>query len=142
MPLLQAAGTAFVVVAAPERDALREASYFVERLDAEGMPLAGLVLNRVHPPVGAPACRAARAAAAAEELGDDDGGVLTDARGLRTLPRLRDYTRCGRRDRQRRWRDRFIAGHPRNTPVAEVPAPPRTSTTSTGCGGRRGAAGR
>ncbi len=33
--------TAFVVVAAPERDALREASFFVDRLDEEGMPLAG-----------------------------------------------------------------------------------------------------
>ena len=46
--LLQAPGTAFLVVAAPEPDALREASYFVERLRAEQMPLAGLVLNRVH----------------------------------------------------------------------------------------------
>ena len=46
--LLQAPGTAFLVVAAPEPDALREASYFVERLDAERMPLAGLILNRVH----------------------------------------------------------------------------------------------
>ena len=34
----------------PSRDALREASYFVERLAAERMPLAGLVLNRVHRP--------------------------------------------------------------------------------------------
>ena len=33
--MLQAADTAFVVVAAPERDALREASYFVERLEAD-----------------------------------------------------------------------------------------------------------
>ncbi len=33
--LLKAPGTAFVVVAAPEPDALREASYFVERLSAE-----------------------------------------------------------------------------------------------------------
>ena len=33
--LLQAPGTAFLVVAAPERDALREAAYFVERLAAE-----------------------------------------------------------------------------------------------------------
>ena len=45
--LLQAPGTAFLVVAAPERDALREASYFVDRLEADSMPLAGLVLNRV-----------------------------------------------------------------------------------------------
>ncbi|MCA1722154.1 MAG: AAA family ATPase [Actinobacteria bacterium] len=46
--LLKAPGTAFVVVAAPERDALREAAYFVERLAEEQMPLAGLVVNRVH----------------------------------------------------------------------------------------------
>ena len=44
--LLQAPGTAFVVVAAPEPDALREAAYFVERLAGENMPLAGLVVNR------------------------------------------------------------------------------------------------
>jgi anion-transporting ArsA/GET3 family ATPase len=45
--LLQDAETAFVVVAAPERDALREASFFAGRLDEEGMPLAGLVVNRI-----------------------------------------------------------------------------------------------
>ncbi|MGD9957629.1 MAG: ArsA family ATPase, partial [Candidatus Nanopelagicales bacterium] len=45
--MLQAPDTAFLVVAAPERDALREASYFVERLETDSMPLAGLVLNRV-----------------------------------------------------------------------------------------------
>jgi anion-transporting ArsA/GET3 family ATPase len=45
--LLKAPGTAFVVVASPEPDALREASFFVERLQAEEMPLAGVVLNRV-----------------------------------------------------------------------------------------------
>jgi len=47
--LLRSPGTAFVVVAAPEPDALREAAYFVDRLSAEEMPLAGLVLNRTHP---------------------------------------------------------------------------------------------
>lgn len=68
--LLQASGTAFLVVAAPERDALREAAYFVERLAAEDMPLAGLVLNRVH---GSSAAQltAERALAAAEALSDD-----------------------------------------------------------------------
>ncbi|HEY0891235.1 MAG TPA: ArsA family ATPase, partial [Nocardioides sp.] len=44
--LLQARGTAFLVVAAPEPDALREAAYFVERLSGDRMPLAGLVVNR------------------------------------------------------------------------------------------------
>jgi anion-transporting ArsA/GET3 family ATPase len=36
MRCCSAADTAFVVVAAPERDALREASYFVDRLDRRG----------------------------------------------------------------------------------------------------------
>ncbi|MFJ2907391.1 ArsA family ATPase [Streptomyces sp. NPDC087212] len=76
--LLQAPGTAFLVVAAPERDALREAAYFVERLAAESMPLAGLVLNRVHGS-GADRLSAERALAAAENLVeprivDQDGG--------------------------------------------------------------------
>lgn len=73
--LLQAPGTAFLVVAAPERDALREAAYFVERLAAEDMPLAGLVLNRVHGS-GAAQLTAERALAAAESLEEpaDTGG--------------------------------------------------------------------
>lgn len=75
--LLQAPGTAFLVVAAPERDALREAAYFVERLAAEEMPLAGLVLNRVHGS-GAARISAERALAAAETLEAEnleDGGM-------------------------------------------------------------------
>ncbi|GAU67821.1 putative anion-transporting ATPase [Streptomyces sp. NBRC 110611] len=78
--LLQAPGTAFLVVAAPERDALREAAYFVERLAAEEMPLAGLVLNRVHGS-GAAQLSAERALAAAETLMDDgpaQGGGAAD----------------------------------------------------------------
>ncbi|MEU6774199.1 ArsA family ATPase [Streptomyces sp. NPDC046759] len=84
--LLQAPGTAFLVVAAPERDALREAAYFVERLAAEKMPLVGLVLNRVHGS-GARRLSAERALAAAENLEDprivDQGGGKA---GLRNSP--------------------------------------------------------
>ncbi|MFI0785171.1 ArsA family ATPase [Streptomyces lydicus] len=79
--LLQAPGTAFLVVAAPERDALREAAYFVERLAAEQMPLAGLVLNRVHGS-GAAQLSAERALAAAEALTDglsEDGAADGEA---------------------------------------------------------------
>ncbi|MEU0956321.1 ArsA family ATPase [Streptomyces niveus] len=76
--LLQAPGTAFLVVAAPERDALREAAYFVERLAAEGMPLAGLVLNRVHGS-GAARLSAERARAAAENL--EEGRIVDQGRG-------------------------------------------------------------
>lgn len=76
--LLQAPGTAFLVVATPERDALREAAYFVERLAAERMPLAGLVLNRVH---GSEAARlsAEHALAAAENL--ETVGIVDQAAG-------------------------------------------------------------
>ncbi len=76
--LLQAPGTAFLVVAVPERDALREAAYFVERLAAEEMPFAGLVLNRVH---GSAASRlsAERALAAAENL--DEGRIVDQEAG-------------------------------------------------------------
>ncbi|WP_228995151.1 ArsA family ATPase [Streptomyces sp. DH8] len=76
--LLQAPGTAFLVVATPERDALREAAYFVERLAAEDMPLAGLVLNRVH---GSEAARLSseQALAAAENL--DDARIVDQEAG-------------------------------------------------------------
>ncbi|MDG4665222.1 ArsA family ATPase [Mycobacterium sp. 236(2023)] len=47
--LLKRRGTQFVVVSAAEPDALREASFFVDRLSTEHMPLAGLILNRTHP---------------------------------------------------------------------------------------------
>ncbi|MFF7129417.1 ArsA-related P-loop ATPase [Streptomyces sp. NPDC008240] len=84
--LLQAPGTAFLVVAAPERDALREAAYFVQRLAAEDMPLVGLVLNRVHGS-GAGRLSAERALAAAENLEEprivDQGGGKA---GLRNSP--------------------------------------------------------
>ena len=45
--ILKADQTAFLVVASPDADALREAAFFVERLAEESMPLAGLVLNRL-----------------------------------------------------------------------------------------------
>jgi anion-transporting ArsA/GET3 family ATPase len=85
--LLRAPGTAFLVIAAPEPDALREASYFVERLAQEGMPLAGLILNKVHQ---SPAARlsAARSLAAAETLQADHGG--RDAGGQDRPPDVGD----------------------------------------------------
>ncbi|GAA2092249.1 ArsA family ATPase [Microlunatus panaciterrae] len=46
--LLSSDHTTFVVVATAERDALREAAYFVDRLSDEDMPLSGVVVNRVH----------------------------------------------------------------------------------------------
>jgi anion-transporting ArsA/GET3 family ATPase len=46
--LLSSRHSTFLVVATPNRDALREAEYFVDRLTEEGMPLSGMVVNRVH----------------------------------------------------------------------------------------------
>ncbi|GII86790.1 hypothetical protein Ssi03_47800 [Sphaerisporangium siamense] len=114
--LLQAPGTAFVVVAAPERDAMREASYFVERLAEERMPLAGLVINRVHRSP-APALSAARSTAAAEDL---------EARGEHELTAAVLRLHAGRMQlaaREHRERDHFASAHP-TVPISEVPAMP------------------
>ncbi|SDR72795.1 Anion-transporting ATPase, ArsA/GET3 family [Friedmanniella luteola] len=64
--LLSSRHTTFVVVATPQRDALREAAYFVDRLTEEQMPLAGLVINRTH--VSGLDVSAERALSLAEDL--------------------------------------------------------------------------
>ncbi len=117
--LLRMPGTAFLVIAAPEPDALREASYFVERLERDGMPLAGLVLNRVH---SLPAARlsAARSLAAAETLQGQPDGEST-ALGIAAL-RLH-AERMRQAESERRLARRFTAAHPL-VPVATVPAQP------------------
>lgn len=75
--LLRAPGTVFVVVAAPEPDALREASYFVDRLVEEEMPLAGVVVNRVHRTT-VPQITFAHALAGADALDADTAHVRDD----------------------------------------------------------------
>lgn len=47
--LLRQPGTVFLVVATPQPAAVREATFFADRLRAERMPLAGLLLNQTHP---------------------------------------------------------------------------------------------
>jgi anion-transporting ArsA/GET3 family ATPase len=133
--LLQTPGTAFVVVATPEPDALREASYFVERLSQDRMPLAGLVLNRVH---RSPAARlsAARSLAAAEALQPvtfgENGATLADGNGEAgagqryplAVAALRLHAeRMQLIALERRLAQRFTAAHP-GVPVAEVLAQP------------------
>ncbi|MEV7724463.1 ArsA family ATPase [Streptomyces sp. NPDC087917] len=93
--LLQAPGTAFLVVAAPEPDALREAAYFVERLAAERMPLAGLVLNRVHTSE-AERLSAERALAAAENL--EEGCIVDQESGKAGLRNTGDMLTAGHAD--------------------------------------------
>jgi anion-transporting ArsA/GET3 family ATPase len=112
--LLKEPGTAFVVVAVPERDALREAAYFVERLGDERMPLAAMVLNRVHT-TAAPGLSAQRAVAAAEAL-DDSGESALTAAVLRV-----HAERIALAARDERLADRFGSAH-RSVPVVEVAA--------------------
>ncbi|HEX4685499.1 MAG TPA: ArsA-related P-loop ATPase [Nocardioides sp.] len=112
--LLQADKTAFLVVAAPEPDALREAAYFVERLSEDDMPLAGLVINRASPlPLGEVTADAAMAAA--QRLREDDADSLTA--GLLRL----HADRVRMVEREARLRERFEAAHPQ-VPAAVVPA--------------------
>ena len=115
--LLQADGTAFVVVAAPEIDAMREAAYFVERLSAEKMPLAGLVVNRMHPD-DIVDITAADAESAGHRLAS--GGPME--RGTSELLAVQaERARLSRREA--RVAQRFSAAHPRvpTVPVRALP---------------------
>ncbi|HVB46054.1 MAG TPA: ArsA family ATPase [Streptosporangiaceae bacterium] len=117
--LLRAPGTSFLVIAGPEHDALREASYFVERLERDGMPLAGLILNRVH---RSPAARlsAARSLAAAETLqglADSESSALAITALRLHAERMRQVAS------EQRLAERFTAAHPL-VPVAQIPAQP------------------
>ncbi|WP_433801192.1 ArsA family ATPase [Actinomycetospora sp. CA-084318] len=111
--LLRAPGTAFLVVAAPEPDALREASYFVERLGTERMPLAGMVLNRTHPVHAT--LSGARAREGAEALEAARGDATTAA-----VLRLH-ADRVETAERERRVLARFTRAHPA-VPIVDVPA--------------------
>ncbi len=113
--LLQTRETAFLVVAAPEADALREAAYFVERLDSEAMPLAGLVVNRATR--GLDGLSAEQAVAGAERLESGDAAAPGLTAGLLRLHA--DRTR--RVERERRLQERFRAAHP-HVPTAVVAA--------------------
>jgi anion-transporting ArsA/GET3 family ATPase len=112
--VLQAPETAFLVVASPDPDAVREADYFAGRLSQERMPLAGLVLNRVHD-------------VAAVEISEEEA--------LRASERIRGENPAAadvllihaqlqaRAARERKVTRRFTAAHP-EVPVATVAAQP------------------
>ncbi len=108
--LLAGEGTAFVVVASPEQDAVREACFFVDRLEAEGMPLAGVVVNRL-------------TTSLAPELEADDALAVAERADELTRQLLRVHARRAMR------RDSEIAAVERLTrlvpPVATVVAPDR-----------------
>ena len=113
--LLQDSGTAFIVIAAPERDALREAAFFVERLKTDSMPLAGLVLNRVQGggEIDLSAEQATASAERLEKMGEDER--LTAALLRLHANRQKIHTR------QLHLAERFTAAHP-GVAATTVPA--------------------
>jgi len=114
--VLQARETAFLLVAAPEPDAVREAAYFAGRLGEERMPLAGLVLNRVHrTTVETPT--AAESLAAAQRLAELGGHEAT-VEALRAHAALAQQAA-----RERRVATVFTDAFPQ-VPTAAVPAQP------------------
>ena len=113
--LLQDRRTAFLVVAAPEPDALREAAYFVERLRQERMPLAGLVVNRASTsPAGDLSANSAMAGFERLRSSGEDHGL---AAGLLRL----HADRLVLVEREQRLTSRFAASHP-DVPTAVLPA--------------------
>ncbi len=127
--LLKAPGTAFVVVAAPEPDALREASYFVERLSVEKMPLAGIVVNRTHRAAdvdGAAPLSAAQAGVAADTLDAKSaakpGPSGAEASTALAVAALRVHAEiASAAEHDARMTRRFSSAHP-EVPLVTVPA--------------------
>ena len=113
--LLKRRGTQFVVVSAAEPDALREASFFVERLSAERMPLAGLILNRTHPTL----CElhADKAAEAAEDL------LVKDPQSLAAAALEIHADRAQTAKREIRLLSRFTGANPQ-VAIVGVPSLP------------------
>jgi anion-transporting ArsA/GET3 family ATPase len=112
--VLQDPQTAFLLVAAPEADAVREACYFAKRLVDERMPLAGLVLNRVHS-AAVPSLPAADSLRAASAVAGDHPGA---AAALRVHAALMQQV-----VREQRMSARFTRAFPA-VPYVEVPAQP------------------
>jgi anion-transporting ArsA/GET3 family ATPase len=113
--LLQDRRTAFLVIAAPEPDALREAAYFVERLRQERMPLAGLVINRASSdPAGDLTAHAAMAGVEKLRSSGEGRGL---AAGLLRLHADRKVVV----ERETRLTKRFATSHP-DVPTAVLPA--------------------
>lgn len=112
--------TRFVVVATPTRDALREASFFIDRLREEGMPLRGVAINRVH--TSQLDLSAARATAMVEELTASSDGD-DEAFRVERLALTGHARRMHTAEQERELIDKFKLTNP-TIPMAEVPDQP------------------
>lgn len=123
--VLQRPSTGFVVVATPDRDALREASYFTRRLAEERMPLVGLVLNRMATAVAPIDLDRTRITVAGLPGGFPDGDAGNEPAGLDLTRRLLHLhaEHSTVRAAQQAQADRFAAAH-LDLPTAFVPGLP------------------
>jgi anion-transporting ArsA/GET3 family ATPase len=76
--------TAFVLVAAPRREVVAEATYFAERLTEAGIPVRALIVNRMHPRFGTATVRATNERAE-RFAGTDLGGLYTNLADLQRV---------------------------------------------------------
>jgi anion-transporting ArsA/GET3 family ATPase len=120
--LLKRRGTQFVVVSAAEPDALREASFFVDRLSEERMPLAGLILNRTHPMLcSLPVERAIDGAKTLES--ETDGSGAPGTKDLARVVLQIHADRAATSKREIRLLSRFTGANP-HVAIVGVPSLP------------------
>ena len=115
LDLLQQPSSQFVVVTSPQPPPLREARFFLDRLEQEGLHLAGVVVNRIHPLPEAEAGidELRRTAERLDADGGEDQQAVAD--GLRLLADL-----AGLAGRERRDVEAALFGRPIRA-LVEVP---------------------
>jgi anion-transporting ArsA/GET3 family ATPase len=86
--LLASDETCFLIVTAPQRDAIDEASFFRRRLREGGMPFAGAIVNRVHD----------QEALDATDVEDDLRALLGDRLGHKVASNFAEYRELAARD--------------------------------------------
>lgn len=125
--MLSRPGTHFLVVAAAEPDALREASFFVDRLSHDKMPMAGLVLNRTHPVLSSLSAEQAQVAADRLVPESENGAAPepeVETPGALAAAVLRIHAhRAATAKREQHLLHRFTGAHP-SVPIVAVTALP------------------
>jgi anion-transporting ArsA/GET3 family ATPase len=92
---LQEPGSRFVVVASPQPPPLREARFFLERLEQEGLHTAGIVVNRVHP-----VCGSCPPVERIRDVGKSLGGDMPSQAAGQALALLADVLALAERERR------------------------------------------
>jgi anion-transporting ArsA/GET3 family ATPase len=113
--LLASPETGFVVVAAPQAEALAQAVGLGRRLTEDGYPLAGLVLNRVHPLPPGGLARPETLVPALAAAGAPEPASLAE----RVAATLEEWQVLGLRDLDAR---EALSGALGGAPVTEIPA--------------------